>query len=85
MKDLLFCDDVQNYGSNLLRNHKNLPIERQFRLNSKFGIFTLAFAKLHQKDVLKCAPHVQHDYVFSFNQSYHCLRALCLLKFLSYK
>ena len=30
--------------------------------NVKFGIFTLSFDRLRQRIVLKCVPHVQHDF-----------------------
>ena len=30
------------------------------------------FGKLRQRILLKCVPHVQHDYFSSFNQSDHC-------------
>ena len=35
--------------------------------------------RLRQKSVLKCVPHVQHDYFPSFNQSYHCFLAFMSL------
>ena len=41
----------------------------------------LSFGKLRQRIVLKCVPHVQHDYFSSFNQSHHCFLASSLLKF----
>ena len=41
-------------------------------LNHKFGNFTLSFGRLRQRIVIKCVPHVQHDYFSSFNQSDHC-------------
>ena len=34
--------------------------------------FTLSFCRLRQINVLKCVPHVQHDYFSSFHQSAHC-------------
>ena len=34
--------------------------------------------RIRQRIVLKCVPHVQHDYSFSFNQSDHCFLALSL-------
>ena len=39
----------------------------------------LAFGRLRQRIVLKCLPHVQHDYFSSFNQSDHCFLASSLL------
>ena len=48
------------------------------RLNLKFGNFTLLFGRLRQRIVLKCVPHVQHDYFCSFNQLDHCFRASLL-------
>ena len=42
------------------------------------GNFTLSFGRLRQIIVLKCVPHVQHDYFSSFNQSDHCYLALLL-------
>ena len=38
----------------------------------------LSFGRLRQRIVLKCVPHVQHDYFSSFNQSDHCFSALSL-------
>ena len=35
----------------------------------KFRNFTLSFGRLRQRIVLKCVPHVQHDYFFAFNHS----------------
>ena len=37
--------------------------------NLKFRNFTLSFGRLRQRIVLKCVPHVQHDYFSFFNQS----------------
>ena len=37
--------------------------------NLKFRNFTLSFSSSRQRIVLKCMPHVQHDYFSSFNQS----------------
>ena len=42
------------------------------RLNLKFENLALSFGRLRQGIVLKCMPHVQHDYFSSFNQSDHC-------------
>jgi len=36
--------------------------------NAKFGNFTMSFGGLRQRIVLKCVPHVQHDYFSSFIQ-----------------
>ena len=36
--------------------------------NVKFGNFTFSFGRLRQRIVLKCVPHVQHDYFSSFIQ-----------------
>ena len=41
-------------------------------------IFTLSFGKLRQGIVQKGVPHVQHDYLSSFNQSNHWFVALTL-------
>ena len=38
----------------------------------------LSFGRLRQRIVLKCVPHVQHDYFSSFNQSDHCFLASSL-------
>ena len=38
----------------------------------------LSFGRLRQTIVLKCAPHVQHDYFCPFNQSDHCFLASSL-------
>ena len=38
----------------------------------------MLFGRLHQRILLMCVPHVQHDYFSSFIQSYHCLLALLL-------
>ena len=40
----------------------------------------MSFGRLHQRIVLKCVPHVQHDYFSSFNQSDHCFLDSSLLK-----
>ena len=39
------------------------------RENLKCGNFTLSFGRLRQRILLKCVPHVKHDYFVSFNQS----------------
>ena len=52
-----------------------------FRVNLKLGNSTLSFGRLRQRIVLKCVPHVRHDYFASFNQSHHCFLASSLLKF----
>ena len=36
--------------------------------NVKFGNSTLSFGRLRERIVLKCVPHVQHDYFSSFIQ-----------------
>ena len=41
-------------------------------------IFTLPFGKPRQRIVRKSVPHVQHDYLSSFNQSNHWFVALIL-------
>ena len=41
--------------------------------NLKFINVTLSFGRLRQRIVLKCVPHVQHDYFSSFNQSHRFL------------
>ena len=41
--------------------------------NLNFGNFTLSFARLRQRIVLKCVLHVHHDYFPSFNGSNHRL------------
>jgi len=48
------------------------------RENLNFGNFTLSFGRLRHRIVLKCVPHVQHDYFSSFNQSDHCFLASSL-------
>ena len=48
------------------------------RQNLKFGNFTLSSDRPRQRIVLKCVPHVQHDYFSSFNQSDHCFLASSL-------
>ena len=45
------------------------------RCNIKFGNFTLSFGRLRQRILLKCVPHVQHDYFSPLNQSDHCFLA----------
>mgnify|MGYP000199934585 CR=1 FL=1 len=42
----------------------------------------LTFSRPRQRNVLKSAPPVQHDYFSSFNQSYHFPGPFFLLKFL---
>ena len=39
--------------------------------NFKNENFTSSFGRLRQKTAPKSVPHVQHDYVSSFNQSDH--------------
>ena len=46
--------------------------------NIKFGNFTSSFGRLRQRILLKCVPHVQHDYFSLFNQSDHCFVVLPL-------
>jgi len=83
---ILICDYCFFHASLLLTEHAartgrsadevNITNERCAvvfsRLNLKFGIFTSSFGRLRQRIVLKCVPHVQHDYFSSFNQSDHC-------------
>ena len=38
----------------------------------------LSFGRLRQRMLLKCVPHVQHDYCSSCNQSDHCFLLLSL-------
>ena len=37
-----------------------------------WNFHVVIFGKLRQRFLLKCVPHVQHDYFPSFNQSDHC-------------
>ena len=53
-------------------NHNKFKVLK----NLKFENFTLSFGRLRQRIVVKCVPHVQHDYLSSFNQSDHCSLAL---------
>ena len=39
--------------------------------NLKYETFTSSFGSLRQNGAPKSVPHVQHDYIFSFNQSNH--------------
>ena len=48
----------------------------------KIGNVMLKFSRSRQRNVLKSAPPVQHDYFSSFNQSYHFPGPFFLLKFL---
>ena len=48
------------------------------RQNLKFGGFTSSLCRGSQKYLLKSVWHVQHDYLWSFNQWYHCFAALLL-------
>ena len=41
------------------------------RQNLKYEKFTSSFGRLRQKIAPKSVPHVQHDYLSSFNQSNH--------------
>ena len=43
-----------------------------------FGNSSLSFGRLRQRIVLKCVPHVQHDYFSLFNKSDHCFLASSL-------
>ena len=38
----------------------------------------LSFGRLRQRIVLKCVPHVRHDYFSIFNQSHRCFLAVPL-------
>ena len=42
------------------------------RQNLEFGDFTSSLCRVPQKYELKCLPQVQHDYLCSSNQRYHC-------------
>ena len=48
------------------------------RQNLKFGGFTSSLCRGSQKYLLNSVRHVQHDYLWSFNQWYHCFVALLL-------
>ena len=48
------------------------------RQNLKYENFTSLFGRLRQNIAPKSVPHVQHDYIFSFNQSNHWFVALSL-------
>ena len=39
----------------------------------------MGLGTLRHKNVLKCVPHVQHDYLSSSNQSSHCFLALVVV------
>ena len=41
------------------------------RQNLKYENFASSFGRLRQNIVPKSVPHVQHDYISSFNQSNH--------------
>ena len=47
-------------------------------LNLEISRRHLAKCAEMKRIVLKCVPHVQHDYFSSFNQLYHCFLALSL-------
>ena len=57
---------------------KNLLLCVHVVVKTLYGNFTLSFGRLRQTIVLKCVPHVQHDYFSSSNQSDHCFLALSL-------
>ena len=59
-----------------IKNERFTVVCSRFRLNLKFGHFTFSFGRLRQRVLLKCVPHVQHDYFSSFNQSDHCFLVL---------
>ena len=61
-----------------IENERFTVVCSRCRLNLKFGNFTLSFGRLRQRIVLKCVPHVQHDYFSSFNQLDHCFLASSL-------
>ena len=44
----------------------------------EIGNFTLSSGRLRQRIGLRCVPHVQHDYISSFNQSDRCFLASSL-------
>ena len=57
---------------------KNLLLCVHVVVKTLYGNFTLSFGRLRQTIVLKCVPHVQHDYFSLSNQSDHCFLALPL-------
>ena len=61
-----------------IENERFTVMCSRFGQNLKLGNFTLSFGRLRQRIVLKCVPHVQHDYFSSFNQSDHCFLASSL-------
>ena len=52
-----------------IENKRSTVVCSRCYLNLKFGNITLSFGWLCQRIVLKCVPHVQHEYFSSFNQS----------------
>ena len=48
------------------------------RQNLEFGDFTSLLCRGPQKYLLKSVRHVQHDYLWFFNQWYHCFVTLLL-------
>ena len=58
-------------------NERFILIDSRFRQTLNLEISR----GLRLRNVLKCVPHVQHDYFSSFNQS-HCFGALFLLPLL---
>ena len=61
-----------------IANERFTVVCSRCRENLKCGNFTLSFGRLRQGIVLKCVPHVQHDYFSLFNQSDHCFLALAI-------
>ena len=61
----------------IIESERFIVVCSSCRENFKFGNFTLSLGRLRQRIVLKCVPHVQHDYFSSFNQS-HCFLASSL-------
>ena len=84
VRSLLLTEHVANWTSRSavegnVENERFTVVFSRCRWNLKFGNFSLTFDRLRQRIVLKCVPHVQHDYFFSFNQSDHCFLASSLL------
>ena len=60
------------------RNERFTVVCSRCRQNLEFGDFTSLLCRGPQKYLLKSVLHVQHDYLWFFNQWHHCFATLLL-------
>lgn len=54
------------------RVNGRLLLGSRCRQNLKFGSFTLSFGRLRRQILLKCVPHMQHDFFPHLAKSLFC-------------